>query len=192
MISLAWSLLFVVLRTLLVVGVFRRGAGLPLFFGLSESLALLTTLYSLRFGRRDISLAGLLCPLCYLAPLLFNFSQHLGPGWAADVYLCCVPMLWALRLRLGLCCTVGAPCLTTIVCQFPYSVIRHPLAAVECLACYFVAMWCGTFSALLIWLIVVVTSVFAVLVEERFLMNVSPFYRAYSEAIPWRFLPYIF
>ena len=192
MFSLVWSLAFVALRSVLVVGIFRRGLGLPLLFGLSESLALLSTLYSLRFGRCDVSWAGLLCPICYLAPLLFNLSGHVGPDWAADAYLCCVPALWALRLLLGLRCTVGAPCLTTIVWQFPYSLIRHPLAAVECLACYFVAMWCGTFSALLVWIIVVAASVCAALAEERFLMNVSPLYRAYCEMIPWRFLPHIF
>lgn len=192
MFALAWSLLFVALRAVLVVGIFRRGPGLPLFFGISETLALLSTLYSLRFGRFDVSLSGLFCPVCYLAPLLFNLSEHTGPNWAASAYLCCVPILWALRLRLGLRCTVGAPCFTSITWRFPYSIVRHPLAAVECIACYFVAMWCGTFSGLLVWVIVVASAVYAALAEERFLFKTSPLYRAYSQVTQWRFLPHVF
>jgi protein-S-isoprenylcysteine O-methyltransferase Ste14 len=72
--------------------------------------------------------------------------------------------------------------------DFPYSVIRHPLALVECLM-----VWCflGHFYSLynaVTAAIAIGGSIAVVAIEEQFLMSHEA-YRQYCRRVPWRMLP---
>lgn len=186
--AVLWSVAFVCFRGWRVAGMFATGAALPICFGVSESLALLVTVYALCFGRVDRSPWGLLVPVLHMTAVLFDFSQPSGPMWALGLYLSFCPLQWLLRLRMGLRCTVGVPVWVSLLDGWPYSVIRHPLAALEMLLCTLAAIWGGGAYNYLILTVHLACCVGCVLIEEKFLRNV-PTYASYCERVQWRCCP---
>jgi protein-S-isoprenylcysteine O-methyltransferase Ste14 len=186
--ALAWAMSVVFIRLGLVVNAFMRPGWLPIVFGASEFLALCTTIYAIGFGRVDFSVAGMLIPFLYAAPLLFDLSNPSGPGWAAGFYLLLAPIQWAVRLRLGLRCTVAAPVLISVVDGFPYCFIRHPLGALEMLMCTFIAAWVWSPYNAAVWIVVMVSSIVCMLIEEQFLSSESS-YLQYTARVRWRCIP---
>jgi protein-S-isoprenylcysteine O-methyltransferase Ste14 len=188
MISLTWSFTIVMLRFWLVLEVFERPGPLPLFFAVSESISLMTTVYALYRGKADVSFVGMLTPALYLTPLLFDLSAPTGPEWAAGFYIFLAPFQWFLRLRLGVRCTVSAPVFLSIVDRWPYSVIRHPMGCTEVLLCLCVALRFPCQWNSVVFALVAISAAACVLIEERFLCH-ELMYREYCTRVRWRLLP---
>jgi len=187
MIALFTSWFFVALRLGLIARLIAAHNIVACIFAASELLALSTTVYSLKRGRVDYSVSGALAPLLYVTPLLFDLSAHYGPPAALAAYLMLCPVQWLIRLRLGVRCTVGAPVYTSLCSSWPYSVVRHPLAATEIALCTSLAFWLSTPWNFFAWALTVAAGILAVLIEERFLKSTE--YTTYCKHVPFRFIP---
>jgi len=192
MIARLVSMAFVAMRCWLVGRFFTSDNVFPWIFGISELLALGATVYALGWGRVDASWRGLLLPVLHLVVLLFDFSAPCGPGIAGGLYFCLAPLQIALRLRLGLSCTVGVPCWVKLREGWPYSWIRHPLQLLEAgLAVLAVVYASGAwnYAVLAVYLAVIVPAIVAI--EESFLRS-ECVYLAYCGRVRWRLLPWVF
>jgi protein-S-isoprenylcysteine O-methyltransferase Ste14 len=190
-----WSLLFVVLRALRVVG-FLQGGVVACVFGLSEALALATTLRGLaRVGRRGrggrAGLGAWLVPVCYLLPMALQTRTPVGSrgwGWLG---LACLGLGLAqigLRLYLGGALTVGAPAVAGIRTTGPYTLVRHPLGLVETLLVTGLVAYFGGWWNWLLWPLLVAGGVLAVQGEESVLLQ-DEAYQRYAARVRWRWIP---
>jgi len=190
--SAAVVLFAIGLRALFAYGYLLAGqesvSVVPLCAALSEAVAIVATVYAFTWGRPDYSAVGLLLPFLHLPVLLLDLRGPLEVNAAMGLYLMLWPLQLALRVRMGLCCTVAVPCFVKLLDGFPYSKIRHPLALLElmivsALAVSYASPW-NVFALVL----AIAANICCVLIEERFLRS-EPQYLAYCERVKWRFAP---
>lgn len=190
-----WFVLVVLFRCQVAVQFLAvaRSTGdvIPWAFGLSELLAIGTTVYAATRGRLDLSWQGMCLPLLHLVVLLFDLAAPGGPSWAAGLYLMLVPVQLLLRLRMGRCCTVAAPCFVALLERWPYSWIRHPLALCELALAFLVCVRYVSPLNVGVFVLVVAANVLCVLIEERFLKTFEA-YRLYQARVPYRYVPGVF
>lgn len=191
MISYIWIVCVMIFRGWMIQRFLVTGDLLPTVFAISESLALASTAYAAIRGKVDSSIQGLLLPVLHLPVLLFDTSAPAGPDWACGFYLLLVPFQILLRLRMGLCCTVAVPCFVRLLDRFPYSHVRHPLAALELVLAFFVAIWLLTPWNIVVFIVAAVCNVICIRIEERFLMSQES-YRDYVLRVPWRYVPKLY
>jgi protein-S-isoprenylcysteine O-methyltransferase Ste14 len=190
----AWSLFWVLARVALLLSIFQQASGIIYVFCVSEFLAIATTTYALIRGRVDLSWRGAAVPALYCVPLLFSFQAPLYPDYVQPnqifgaFYLLFAPVQWLVRIRLGFRCTIAAPVFLSLCDRFPYSIIRHPLAGLEILLCWFLVMWWPTPWNWCVFALVLVTGSAAVLAEEKFLAR-EQCYRDYCGRVKFRFIP---
>jgi len=162
-------------------------------FGASELSACLLTLSqtasTAQRQRLDTSWRGLSVGLAYLTPLALRPTANLSSQAAltALVFLVCSQL--ALRLYMGRSISVSSPTFVKLLTKGPYEIIRHPLASAEifqnvtfCLCFISARNWC-------LLPVVIGSQVWAVMVEERFLLGISADYRDYTQRVHARFIP---
>lgn len=154
----------------------------------SQCLVLLGTAYVLMVGRVDRSIGGALVPLLHGFSYLYDFGNPVGFADAFAVYYLLLPLQWLLRLRMGVRCTVTAPVWHSLLSGFPYSMVRHPLAAVEIGLLTSVFVGLGGWHNFAVWFLSVAGAVVVTGIEERFLRTL-PEYQDYAKRVPWRFVP---
>lgn len=179
--------LFAIARMWLLFRFLNHNSYLAWIVGASEGFAIMSTLRGLARETVETESRGVLVPLCYCTPLLFH-----GEGAPAIFPLMLFVVAGVgqlgIRLYMGWHVTVGVPMFRYTLTRGPYAFVRHPLAAVEILlSVAFVGTFPGTWNAV-VSLLVVVSSVLATRLEERFLVQ-FPSYLEYREKVSYSFVP---
>jgi protein-S-isoprenylcysteine O-methyltransferase Ste14 len=73
----------------------------------------------------------------------------------------------------------------------PYAVVRHPLYAAALIYALAIPLWLGSTAGMLLVLVPLVFLVIRIRIEEAFLAEHLPGYRAYLEKLPWRVVPHV-
>ncbi len=71
----------------------------------------------------------------------------------------------------------------------PYAVVRHPFYAADPLIFWGLSLWLESFTAALCALVPISLMLSRLVLEERFLRNTLPDYRAYAKRVRYRLLP---
>lgn len=80
----------------------------------------------------------------------------------------------------------------TVVSSGPYSIIRHPMYAGECLLFISVPFALGSYLALIPAVVLIATVILRLLDEEKFLDRNLPGYTEYKRRVRYRIIPMVF
>jgi protein-S-isoprenylcysteine O-methyltransferase Ste14 len=186
--GLAWgfSLAVVALRAWLVLR-FMSAGWLAAVFAASEGWALVATVGAICRGDVDMAVSGWVVPVVYLFPLVLRPSVVVHP-LAGLAFVVVVMLQFALRLSFGWRLTVGVPVFVRLAHRGAYSVVRHPMAAAECVM---IALFVLAVPSL--WNVAMLPLIWAgfvcgLLAEERFLRRLWC-YEQYAGSVRYRLVP---
>jgi protein-S-isoprenylcysteine O-methyltransferase Ste14 len=78
-----------------------------------------------------------------------------------------------------------------VVTSGVYRVVRHPLYAGDVLLTLGLALWLQSYAGALLIIVMTATLVARIILEERFLRRELPGYKAYSQRVRYRLLPFL-
>lgn len=190
MIAKLWNCVFVGIRVWLIFRMLGSGSAAAVVFAISEASAVVCTIRGVGWGVLDRSWQGLLCPVLYLAPLLFVPSVEVNQYGAVAVAALCSGQV-TVRLFMLDCLSVGSPFYVRLLTRFPYNLVRHPLSFVELLACLAMLITYLTYWNFYVFLVVLACQVLAVCIEEDFLLGIGCGYDEYRRNVRWHWFPLV-
>lgn len=150
------------------------------------AVALVTTAFAWWNGKGDLTWRGSFVGLSYLVvcmmapgPLTGALSILFGLVLAGELLA---------RIVLGARCTITAPVFVSVVREFPYSLVRHPLTATEWAMAALFLVSAPTVPNWIAFGLVSLCNVVAIRFEEAFLSEQAA-YRTYKQQTPWRVIP---
>jgi protein-S-isoprenylcysteine O-methyltransferase Ste14 len=79
----------------------------------------------------------------------------------------------------------------TVVTSGVYGLVRHPLYAGDILFMLGLPLWLQSYAGALLSALLAATLVIRILIEERFLQHELPAYKAYSQRVRYRLIPFV-